>query len=238
MIGYFNSNSLVLFKNFEVENLKDNSFFKLEDDVINLFSDAFILVNNKIEKIKPGKVKIFFEKLIITPKLDENKFINSFVYDDDKFIFFNFLFPKIDFDCKYFATEIESLEKANKFIETYIQNPKILTVFTELFLNAYEHGNLNLNFKLKEELIKNGKYILYLKNSKNNKTIRVCVSKFVYKEKNLIAIKIKDEGNGFKFFERKTLFSGRGIKLSSKYAYIFYNEIGNEVLIIKEVDES
>jgi len=235
MIGFFNESYFILVKNYEIDNFISNKYYSLEKGYITLFSESFVLKDGKIKKVK-GKIKIDFEKLLISPKIDENRFLNSYIYDDDKFIFFNFLISKEKFECKVFNTKLESIDEASEFIETKVNDPKLMVAFTELFLNAYEHGNLGLSFEEKSNLMKEGKYIDYLKNHKTDKKIVVCFASFFYKSKKITAIKIVDEGNGFKVIERKGLFSGRGIKLSSKYAYIFYNQKGNEVLIIKEFD--
>jgi len=235
MIGFFNESCFILVKHYEIDNFISNQYYKIEKEYITLFCEAFILKNNKIKKVK-GKIKIDFEKLLISPMIDEDKFLNSYIYDDDKFIFFNFLISKENFECKIFDTKLESIDRANEFIEERVKDPKLLVAFTELFLNAYEHGNLGLSFEEKSNLMREGKYIEYLKNHKTDKKIIICFSSFVYKSQKIDAIKIVDEGEGFEVIEKQGLFNGRGIKLSSKYAYIFYNQKGNEVLIIKEVD--
>ena len=235
MIGFFNESYFILVKNYEIDDFISNKYYFLEKGYITLFSESFVLKDGKIKKVK-GKIKIDFEKLLISPKIDENRFLNSYIYDDEKFIFFNFLISKEKFECRVFETKLNSIDEASEFIETKVNDPKLMVAFTELFLNAYEHGNLGLSFEEKSNLMKDGKYIDYLKNHKTDKKIVVCFASFFYKSKKIVAIKIVDEGEGFKVIERKGLFSGRGIKLSSKYAYIFYNQKGNEVLIIKEFD--
>jgi len=237
MIGFFNEKCLILSKNIEINNYENNKFYILETDFITLFSPAFALKNNNLIKLPKGKIKIDFEKLIITSSFDEEKFNNLYIYDNEKFIFFNFLISKEKFKCKEFKTFLTDIKKANEYLELFSNDIKLITVFNELFLNAYEHGNLALGFDKKAELIKNNEYDQFLKDNENNKKIRVCISTFIYKNQKLIAIKIKDEGKGFIVEDKSSVVNGRGIKISSKYAYIFYNKTGNEVLIIKELNE-
>ena len=237
MIGFFNKKCFILTKNIELKDYEKNKFYLLEDEFITLFCSAFGIKDNKLIKLNKGKIKIDFDKLIITSILDEDKFKNLYIYMDDEFIFFNFLISKERFECKEFETKVEDIKKANEYIENITQDMKLLTVFNELFLNAYEHGNLGLSFKQKADLIKKGKYLEYVKNNENSKKILVCSSKILYKNQKFIAIKIKDEGEGFKLENKESVVSGRGIKISSKYAYIFYNRQGNEVLIIRKINE-
>jgi len=234
MIGFFNDKCFILNKNIQINNYESNNFYVLESDFITLSSPAFALKNNKLIKLPKGKIKIDFEKLIFASSLEEENFKNLYIYDNEKFIFFNFLISREKFKCKEFKTSLSNIKKANEYLELFSNDIKLLTVFNELFLNAYEHGNLALGFEKKAKLIKNNKYDEFLKNNENDKKIRVCISKFNYKNQNLIAIKIKDEGKGFIVEDKSSVVNGRGIKISSKYAYIFYNKTGNEVLIIKE----
>ncbi|NPA10750.1 MAG: ATP-binding protein [Epsilonproteobacteria bacterium] len=105
---------------------------------------------------------------------------------------------------------------------------KALIIFNELLLNAYEHGNLEIENK--EHIIENDEYNSHLEEKE-----QLCNKKITIRAKvvgNNFFTAICDEGSGFNVenYLKEKRFSGRGISLSRKLADgIFYNEKGNKV---------
>ena len=117
-------------------------------------------------------------------------------------------------------------------------------VFTELYMNAYEHGNLNIDSTTKHKLLENDIYFetLRSKGAVCTKKITVKVSKIKYNASAYIITQITDEGNGFdtqilsEIFRNSALFNGRGVFVSRKNSLgIYYNSKGNSVLYLNKV---
>ncbi|MDH4199079.1 MAG: response regulator [Spirochaetia bacterium] len=122
----------------------------------------------------------------------------------------------------------------------------IRLVIYEMLINAIEHGNLELNYETKKNLLNTGiNYIEYLDSLSQiapYKDRRVEIS-YHYCRDN-ISFKIKDEGRGFdvKKFENRDIkndllaLHGRGIIISKfNMDEMTYNESGNEVLLKKRI---
>ncbi len=231
MIGRFIDNVVILNKGYEINNFYENSYFKIDNNSIYLFVSAYVLKNKKVSKVINGKYSLDeFEKILITEEnINIEKFVNEILYSDDKFIVLQVL--DVDFECKLFPTRYSSFKEAENFFSNFVKKSNLMLVFNELFFNAYEHGNLALSFKEKEELIKKDKYFDFLKKEVNKK-IEVCVEK---KDK-YVFVKITDEGEGFRLNQKRGVFNGMGIKMCEKFAYIFYNKKGNSVLFIGKDD--
>ncbi|MFA6196835.1 MAG: SpoIIE family protein phosphatase [Sulfurimonas sp.] len=117
-------------------------------------------------------------------------------------------------------------------------------VFTELFMNAYEHGNLNINTQTKHQLLENDTYFETLQNKEKGctKKITVALHKVNYNSSTYIITKICDEGDGFdtqilsKIFRNSHNFNGRGVFVSRQLSQgIYYNAKGNTVLYINKI---
>jgi len=108
-------------------------------------------------------------------------------------------------------------------------------------MNAYEHGNLGIDSKVKHRLIEDDIYFDTLKemevNCNKNITIRL------FEDNGHIFITIKDEGDGFDINSLRTIFgrgnstfNGRGISSSAKMVdLLIYNFKANEVIVIKKI---
>jgi FixJ family two-component response regulator/anti-sigma regulatory factor (Ser/Thr protein kinase) len=114
----------------------------------------------------------------------------------------------------------------------------------EMLINAIEHGNLEINYETKKNLLSAGvNYIEYLDSlSKNEPYTRRKIEISYQYYKTGIGFFIKDEGNGFdvKKFENRDIkdellaMHGRGIIISKfNMDEIIYNEKGNEVQLKK-----
>ncbi len=173
--------------------------------------------------------------------------------DDITFIFIN----KLDLETtlifeKNFATSLEDIDNAN---EWYIDVWNSLTsdtqliydsgvVFTELFMNAYEHGNLDINLYTKNKLIEDGTYLETLMEleKETTKKINVKVNRIEYDSSSYIITHIEDEGDGFDtqilstIFRNTKAFNGRGVFVSRNSSLgIYYNSKGNSVLYLHKI---
>jgi CheY-like chemotaxis protein len=134
---------------------------------------------------------------------------------------------------------LSSLETTEEFTALFINS------FNEMLLNAYEHGNMNIDHNLKNELIKIDTYEEYIltKEKKTDKKITVTLSLHEENGKEFLVLTIADEGPGFDMSVLQWpdqadayKFTGRGIKITRRFVdTIFYNRKGNEVTVIKQI---
>ena len=199
----------------------------------------------------------------------ENDFLNSFskeemvsnflrrTYlqeDDITFIIINQLDLNSNnkFVEKVFKSTLNAVEEANDWysnVWSNLSNNYKLTynagiVFSELFMNAYEHGNLGLDTKTKHKLLNDNTYFTKLEEMQEgcNKNITVKLHTIEHGTNRYIVTTIKDEGNGFdtnilsKLFKKSTSFNGRGVYISKKSSMgVYYNGIGNSVLFLHKI---
>jgi hypothetical protein len=80
--------------------------------------------------------------------------------DDLTFIFINKLelTTKTLLSEKVFQTNLDAIEEANNWYENFCQNNCSTLAFNELFMNAYEHGNLNIDSTQKHKYIEDDVY--------------------------------------------------------------------------------
>ena len=173
--------------------------------------------------------------------------------DDITLIFINRLpLENAPFKQKSFDTSLDEVEHATKWYKSVIQeifnSSKIVNstelVFTELFMNAYEHGNLGVDATAKHRLIEEDTYyeILQKKEKDCSKKIDVKVSTIVYESSSYVVTQITDEGKGFdtqilsEIFRNAQTFNGRGVFISRKNSLgIYYNSQGNSVLYLNKI---
>jgi len=176
--------------------------------------------------------------------------------DDITCIFINRL------DCKnnlLFEKEINSsmanVEKAQEWyeeiFETFTTDEVLLSkatlTFTEMILNAHEHGNMGIDSLKKHKMISDGSYwdvleVLELERCLLKK-IKISIYKVIYHDnQEYIVTNIKDDGAGFdtqiltKIFRNREQFNGKGVFISRKSSYgIYYNNIGNDVTFIHKL---
>lgn len=119
-----------------------------------------------------------------------------------------------------------------------------INAFTEMLMNAYEHGNLNIDIELKNRLVKDGTYEDYLVNAERNapKRIIISLSLQALNGKDYLMLTVTDEGKGFdtSLLKESGLDSrsmnGRGIKITQCFTdELFYNRVGNEVTLLKRM---
>jgi len=172
--------------------------------------------------------------------------------DDLTLIFINTLKCDEELAHKTFSSTLEELDRAN---EWYSELWSELTdemkisygasvVFTELFMNAYEHGNLGINTAQKHKMLEDDTYIdtLLEMEKECDKKINVKVSKIKHNKNIYIITQISDDGKGFdtqilsEIFRNSATFNGRGVFVSRKNSLgIYYNTKGNSVLYISKI---
>jgi anti-sigma regulatory factor (Ser/Thr protein kinase) len=173
--------------------------------------------------------------------------------DDLTFIFINkFSVSGSLLEQKVFESSLADIDKAD---EWYTQLWEQITddmklsyaanlTFTELFMNAFEHGNLGINTKQKHRLLEEDKYFEYLQSAEKecDKQITVSVHKIQNQASSYIITRISDEGEGFdtqilsEIFRNSQKFNGRGVFVSRKNSMgIYYNTEGNSVLFLNKI---
>jgi hypothetical protein len=177
----------------------------------------------------------------------------DFQEDDITLIFIHKLnFHNTLVEKKEFNSTLDDVDLAN---EWYLQKLSTITdnensisranlVFTELFLNAHEHGNLGIDSKTKHKLLEDDEYFdtLLDKEAKINKKIYVELHIIDYYNQKYMITKITDEGDGFnthilsEIFRNSQKFNGRGVFVSRKNSLgIYYNRKGNSVSYLNKI---
>ena len=198
----------------------------------------------------------------------EEDFLNAFTREDLK----NSFLSKIDkqedditliflsrLDKKYktvtqktFETSLDDVDNANEWYskiwdditdDISVSYHACLS-FTELFMNAYEHGNLGIAASTKNALMEDDTYFdtLLSKEKECEKNIDVKIDKIEHNSSIYIVTHITDEGEGFdtqilsEIFRNSETFNGRGVFVSRKNSSgIYYNNKGNSVLFLNRL---
>ena len=174
--------------------------------------------------------------------------------DDLTLIFINSLDMRKEtlISMKAFETNLETIDIAAQWYEKLWESMqaeakeayKAAVVFTELYMNAFEHGNLGLDSTTKHHYIAEDIYFdkLIELQQECEKKIHVSVYKLKEIASEYIVTKICDEGNGFdtqilsQIFRNSRKFNGRGVFVSRKNSMgIYYNSSGNCVLFINKL---
>ncbi|WP_265822184.1 response regulator [Geovibrio ferrireducens] len=115
-------------------------------------------------------------------------------------------------------------------------------VLTELVMNAFEHGCLEIELEEKTKLITEGVYDECLKKAKPtpDKFIKIRTRVENRGGSLVFCAEVSDNGHGFDFRKkrrsRKAFFGGNGIKMvTSAVDDIYFNEKGNKVRIYKTI---
>ena len=201
----------------------------IEDDFKNSFTREDIK-NKFFEKIavqEDDVTLIFINRLDLQKKTSITKIFNSSIVDVDK-------------ACQWYEKIWSNFTDDNKLI--YMAG----VVFTELFTNAYEHGNLGITSEKKHILLENDKYFetLLEKEKECSKKITVKIDKMKNLSTTYIVTQIFDEGAGFdtqilsEIFRNSQKFNGRGVFVSRQSSMgIYYNSVGNSVLYLHEIKD-
>lgn len=175
--------------------------------------------------------------------------------DDLSLIFINSLDLQTNtlLESKHFDSTLEALEMANEWYERLWEEKieadektayRAGVVFSELFMNAYEHGNLGLDTATKHRYLEEDIYFDALKELEKECEKKILVSLFTLQEldSRYIVTKIADEGEGFdtlklsEIFRNSVQFNGRGVFVSRQNSMgIYYNTKGNCVLFLHKI---
>jgi len=153
---------------------------------------------------------------------------------------------------KEFVTRLDAVDAANQWYEELWESfgvessvrVKASLVFSELFMNAYEHGNLAIDTKSKHRYLEEDCYFEKLSELEQmcEKKIFVEVYKLQEQLHTYIVTKVYDEGDGFdtqilsEIFRNSKQFNGRGVFVSRKNSMgIYYNTKGNCVLFLNAI---
>lgn len=173
--------------------------------------------------------------------------------DDATFIFLR----RLDYTPQYkqefvIKSKLQEIEQIGEEIEAVflqwglapISAIELINALTELLMNAYEHGSLNITYLKKNSLLKKGIYESYIKEAEKgvDKNIFVTLEMFKESQGSFVCVRVRDEGEGFDTSIIKDtvtdleVYHYRGIKIVKGLVdEIYYNEKGNEALMIKEV---
>lgn len=175
--------------------------------------------------------------------------------DDMTFVFINRLnYTTSATVKKSFETSLAAVEEANdwyvNFWNSHTSDYKLAynagIVFTELFMNAYEHGNLGIDAQTKHKLMEEDSYFTTLEKLDEacDKKIEVSISTIYYSGNRYITTTIRDEGDGFdtqilsKIFRDRKNFNGRGVYISRQSSRgIYYNAKGTSVLFLHKIED-
>ena len=172
--------------------------------------------------------------------------------DDMTFIFLNLITYHVveEFEIVTSMSAVEAAEERFSFLLEHLSdnigfNTKATLAFSELVMNAYEHGNLAIDKEEKHKLLESERYFEFLakKEKENGKKIyiKVFITSNTDDERYLLTW-IEDEGKGFNtellstIFGIQKNFNGRGIFMSKRSSLgIYYNDKGNGVLFITKL---
>ncbi|MBL6972855.1 MAG: response regulator [Sulfurimonas sp.] len=220
-----------------------------------IYSDG-IVENTTIHKQRPYAdfIEEDFLHSFTREDLKESFFNKIDTQEDDlSLIYIHKLIPSsIDLGDESFPTNLESLDKANTWYEDIWRGTTLdetlsyraSLVFTELYMNAYEHGNLAIDSTLKHNLMDEDAYFESLQEKELlcDKKIWVKVTKVKHNSFVYIVTQITDEGMGFdtqilsEIFRNSVAFNGRGVFVSRKNSLgIYYNRKGTSVLYLNKV---
>lgn len=146
--------------------------------------------------------------------------------------------------------EIKTIDEAENlacFIANCFPNPETaLPGLASLLVNAVEHGNLEIGYESKSELLQNGSWHDEIaKRSVNENYSDRAVKVDLTRDNDSVSVTIEDQGQGFdwtNFMEidpaRALDSHGRGIAQANKISFdeIKYNENGNKVTAISRGD--
>ncbi len=140
----------------------------------------------------------------------------------------------------------EALEDFTSILDEFemgiVEKMKLESGFTELIMNAYEHGNLGIGSNFKQRLMESGEYTDHLLSTEpNHKDKNIMIQYYLIN--GMLVANIQDEGKGFDtnilkalLIKDTELFHGRGIAMSDNdFDFIMYNEVGNSVLFGKKI---
>jgi DNA-binding response OmpR family regulator len=144
---------------------------------------------------------------------------------NDEVVTLNLVIDNIK-SCSFEIKEFHEARKLANYLSRFSNDPgKYVVGLTALMVNAIEHGNLELGFDKKQDLLVEGTYDEEVEKRLKNplyKDKRVLIEIFKKEKQGIFSIVIKDEGSGFDWqdymdFEptRMTDPNGRGIAMAA-----------------------
>lgn len=135
---------------------------------------------------------------------------------------------------------LEEGESLATLLANFFPDPDLaLTGISELFINAVEHGNLNINYELKSALVKDNRWQEEINSRLADPFYRSRQVTVVFERKvDACYLQITDEGEGFDWKRyldvdpaRATHNHGRGIAMANMLSFnrLVFNEKGNQV---------
>lgn len=133
---------------------------------------------------------------------------------------------------------LEALDASAEFKVLFING------FSEIIMNAYEHGSLNIDSELKGRLVQDDTYNDYLMKTERDitKTITIVLALQELNGNDYLMLTVTDQGNGFDTSILRALecdylnLNGRGIQMTTSFTdELFYNTICNEVTLLKKI---
>lgn len=192
---------------------------------------------------KPVKIPIL--RSVLTAAINQSQQYKNFKKEQKKHKSGFTLMERAEFKFQTIA-EAESL--AGFIANSFPAPESVITGIGELLVNAIEHGNLNISYTQKTELIEAGKW---------KEELSRLITRPEYRDKYATAILtknpqqttlvIKDQGNGFDWQKYLTIDPGRasdnhgrGIALTKALCFeeISYNDKGNEVTVFIRTTKS
>ena len=135
--------------------------------------------------------------------------------------------------------------EVSKLTESMSTIIKASLCFTELMMNAYEHGSLGINTETKHQLMEDDAYFDFLHEAEQEQDKKIKVSLIAIENPlgdPYIITKIEDEGEGFdtqifsKIFRSHKSFNARGSFIAKQSSIgIYYNHKGNTVYFINKL---
>ncbi|MFH0710178.1 MAG: response regulator [Pseudomonadota bacterium] len=242
-------------------NKYQNQFNIAQIDITSIIKFLFC-TDGLVENTLKGGTGIYEEMV-------EEDFVNAFTKEELKKLFFEKIETQeddvtlifiTDFTLgdsivhhRIFASSLSALGEAGDWYESLwhvlisdrhpiIENAQV--VFTELMMNAYEHGNLGIRAETKHHLMAEDQYLDTLMASEAgcSKMIDVKIRIFNHNTSRYVVTQITDEGAGFdtkelsQIFRNTTRFNGRGVYLSRQSSLgIYYNKLGNSVIFLHKI---
>lgn len=172
--------------------------------------------------------------------------------DDMTFIFLNLIQYQV-VEAFEIETSLQAVEEAEVKFSSILErlsdnagcNTKATLAFSELVMNAYEHGNLAIDKEEKHHLLANERYFEFLAEHEKGNRKKIHVKVFITSnadDERYLLTWVEDEGEGFNtellstIFGIQKNFNGRGIFMSRRSSLgIYYNDKGNGVLFITKL---
>lgn len=143
--------------------------------------------------------------------------------------------------------------RLTKNLAKYFESSEIAKIrisLREVLINAIEHGNLNVLFDEKSQVLSEGRYLDFIQERQNdpNYKDRTIIVDYTCDNKKVI-YKVTDEGDGFdsdtmmkqctERSQNEMLSHGRGlVMVSNTFDEMTFNEKGNQILLVKYFDQT